>query len=604
MTHLHPTQPSAAALLLAAGCFGCAGGDTVEVAAGAEPPSAAPVEQGDWERQAPEFLAIAERLHASSTTFLGRALRERLETLLRTGRLPAAERRAALTQLAEELLRAGENERAIELLEEARGLAAGAGKRVRREVLALLATAWLRQAEVQNCVLRHNASCCIFPLAGEAVHVETGPAEKARATYLELLELTPGNLKARWLLNVAAMALGRHPDAVPARYRIPVEAFASEFDVGRFVDVAPELGLDAFSLCGGVVVDDLNGDALLDILTSTYDPSGPLVHYRNLGNGRFEDVSDATRASDQLGGLNLVAADYDNDGARDVFVLRGAWLKDDGQIRNSLLRNLGDGTLADVTRAAGLAEPARPTQTATWADVDNDGDLDLYVGNESRKGTGESDFPSQLFLNRGDGTFQDVAEPAGVTNDGYAKGTCAGDFDNDGDQDLFVSNVGPNRLYRNLGGLEFRDDAPSLGVVEPAGRSFACWFFDYDNSGWLDLFVAAYDATVNDVAAAALGLEHEGVPPRLYRNIEGTFSDVAGGRAGPPLQADGGELRRPGPRRMARRLLDDRRAVVPGPDAERDAAQRRGAALSGRHDRRRFRALAEGTRRGLRGPGP
>jgi hypothetical protein len=103
----------------------------------------------------------------------------------------------------------------------------------------------------------------------------------------------------------------------------------------------------------------------------------------------------------------------------------------------------------------------------------------------------------------------------------------AGDYDNDGDLDLYVSNVGRNRLYRNNGDGTFTDVAVYAGVIEPARRSFATWFFDYDNDGWLDLFVAAYEAKVADVAASYMGLPHAGTPPRLYHNNgDGTFTDV------------------------------------------------------------------------------
>ena len=145
-----------------------------------------------------------------------------------------------------------------------------------------------------------------------------------------------------------------------------------------------------------------------------------------------------------------------------------------GHIRNSLLHNNGDGTFTDVTAAAGLAEPALPTQTGVWADYDLDGDLDLYVGNEGKRSQEESVlYADNLFRNNGDGTFTDVAVEAGVTNDRYTKGAVWGDYDGDGDPDLYVSNIGLNRLYRNNGDGTFTDVAPALGVTRPAGRSFA-----------------------------------------------------------------------------------------------------------------------------------
>ena len=322
---------------------------------------------------------------------------------------------------------------------------------------------------------------------------------------------------------------------VAADQLIPPDAFTSAYAIGRFRDIAPALGVDTFNLCGGVIVDDFDGDGLLDLVTSSFDPESPLTFYRNAGSGGdggFEDASAPARTNDQLGGLNCLGADYDNDGDVDVLVLRGGWLLDEGRIRNSLLRNdagPNGPVFVDVTRAAGLALPAYPTQAAVWGDFNNDGYLDLFIGNESRAmwETAAGNFPSQLFINNGDGTFTDRARGAGVTNDRYCKGVTAGDFDNDGDLDLYVSNNGPNRLYRNNGDLTFTDVTAGAGVAEPSGRSFACWFFDYDNDGWLDLFVGAFDARLEDVAADYLGQPFSGSTPRLYHNNgDGTFSDV------------------------------------------------------------------------------
>src|SRR6201987_1171872 len=116
------------------------------------------------------------------------------------------------------------------------------------------------------------------------------------------------------------------------------------------------------------------------------------MHYfRSNGEGTFSDRAMQAGLSDQLGGLNIIQADYNNDGCTDILVLRGAW---EVAQRESLLRNNCDGTFTDVTLASGLATPATSTQAAVWVDINNDGLLDLFVGNE--------DAPAQLFLNRGD----------------------------------------------------------------------------------------------------------------------------------------------------------------------------------------------------------
>jgi len=107
------------------------------------------------------------------------------------------------------------------------------------------------------------------------------------------------------------------------------------------------------------------------------------------------------------------------------------------------------------------------------------------------------------------------------------KAATAGDYDNDGDLDLYASNVGKNRLYQNKGDRTLTDVAEELAVTGPESRSFVPWFFDFDNDGWLDLFVGAFEANISDIAADYLGEDHDGVSPRLYRNDGGSFTDIA-----------------------------------------------------------------------------
>jgi hypothetical protein len=491
--------------------------------------ASAPAERA-FAPQRPELQAVADSLKAGMNPYHGRAPIQALRDRLADGPTAFDEINLRAT-LSAHLLRLGENEAALEEVERALALSRRSPELERGfepELRHLRAMVHLRRAEVANCIQRHNADCCIFPLRRGGVHALATPAALARQDFLAYLGRRPDDLQARWLLNLVSMAAGDHPQAVPAKYLIPASVFDPDADVGRFPDVAPALGVDTFNLAGGVIAEDFDRDGFLDIVTSTSDPEGPLTYYRSTGTGRFEDRSHASRLDDQLGGLNILGADYDNDGRTDILVLRGAWMFEDGRIRNSLLHNEGDGTFLDVTRRAGVAEPPSPTQAAAWADLDNDGDLDLYIGNESRLGMEPigPDYPSQLFRNNGDGTFTDVAGAAGVANRRYAKGVTAGDYDNDGDVDLYVSNNGPNRLYRNNGDGTFIDVAESLGVTEPSFRSFAPWFFDYDNDGWLDLFVGAYDATVSDVAADYLGQPFGATPPRLYHNERGRFVDL------------------------------------------------------------------------------
>jgi hypothetical protein len=225
--------------------------------------------------------------------------------------------------------------------------------------------------------------------------------------------------------------------------------------------------------------------------------------------------------------LNVRGADFDNDGHRDVLLLRGGWEK---LLRLSLLRNHGDGSFEDVTAAAGLWEPIA-TESAAWGDYD-DGRLDLFVcgeylppGGNPASGRHDPRNRCRLYRNRGDGTFENVAAAAGVVNERCTKGSAWGDHDGDGHLDLFVSNMGqPCRLYHNRGDGTFEDVAPRLGVTG-TDYSFACWFWDFDNDGHLDIYVNDYRARFAEVLASAMGVKIQGSSrPRLYRNLGGAGS--------------------------------------------------------------------------------
>ncbi len=325
-----------------------------------------------------------------------------------------------------------------------------------------LGVANMRMGETQNCCLRNSPESCIAPIQGGGIHTQREGSERAIQRFAQVMERTAPDselhLKSRWLLNIAYMTLGRFPDDVP-KAALLSSAFTSPQPFPRFPNRAPDLGLDTFNLAGGVILDDFDRDGFLDIFASTYDPNEPLRYFHNERNGTFKRRTDEANLSGILGGFNLVQADYDNDGDVDVLVLRGAWLGRTGRMPKSLVRNNGDGTFTDVTFDAGLVEPNYPTQTAAWADYDNDGDLDLFVGSEAVMGF---EPPCQLFRNNGDGTFTDVATAAGVENYRFTKGASWGDYDEDGDPDLYVSNLGQdNRLYRNKATARSRTSPPS-----------------------------------------------------------------------------------------------------------------------------------------------
>jgi FG-GAP-like repeat/ASPIC and UnbV len=484
---------------------------------------------------AAEFGLLAQRLFATPGGLYERERSSTIRNTIAGAESDVGKVGAIRSELVQALLREGKTSEAVEEADKLMAFLGRVPGALERQAPPHLirGLACLRLAEVENCISRHNGDCCVFPLKGGGVHTEKLPAEQAAASFADFLAIEPEHFGVQWLLNIAHMAQGTYPASVPPKFLIPTRAPTETADFPRFAEIAASCGITSRNHAGGVIVDDLDGDGVLDIMTSNSFPAAPLVELHAKGDGTFEDVAARAGVKGQLGGLNLVATDYDNDGDIDVYVLRGGWMLDEGRIRKSLLRNDGHGNFTDVTREAGVASPAFPTQVGVWLDYDNDGDLDLFVGNESRVDlTGvdpdpEADYPCNLFRNEGNGTFTDAAKSAGVTNDRYCKGAAAGDYDNDGWVDLYVSNIGPNRLYRNKGDGTFEDVAPKLRLTEPAGRSFATWFFDCDNDGNLDLWVGAYDTDVFDLAAWYVGRPYKANAPRLYRNKgDGTFEDV------------------------------------------------------------------------------
>ena len=408
-------------------------------------------------------------------------------------------------------------------------------------VKADLAFAYFRLGEVQNCSSDHNPDSCLFPIRDRGVHRYRLGASEAARLYTELLSdahTDPENaLSYRWLLNISYMTLGQYPEKVPAKWLIPPGTFNSDADVGRFRDVAAEKGVKEFGQAGGVILEDFDNDGHLDLMISHMGVRDQMQYFHNNGDGTFTRMTEQAGLKGIVGGLNMLQADYDNDGCIDVLVLRGAWLHDHGRFPNSLLHNNCDGTFTDVTAKAGVLS-AMPTQAAAWADVNNDGYLDLFIGNEVDRQ--KVQWPAEtknfeLFLNNRDGTFTDVGPASGIELEGMVKAAAFGDYDDDGWPDLYVSILGrPNRLFRNLGGSrggvpKFADVTAKAGVAEPI-TSFTCWFFDYDNDGWPDIFVSGYLATLPNIVREVLGdkAHAQGERPRLYHNNhDGTFTDVS-----------------------------------------------------------------------------
>ena len=288
---------------------------------------------------------------------------------------------------------------------------------------------------------------------------------------------------------------------------------------GTFVDVTRQSGTGDTGYGMGITAADYDNDGDLDLYISNY---GPNVLYRNNGDGTFIDVTDSAGVGDDRWGVGCTFLDYDNDGLLDLYVAnyvdfslqdaktamapymprspgrqtmataRGYPHPDNySGVPDVLYRNRGDGTFADVTRAAGVYNPEGKGMGMACGDYDNDGDPDIYVGNDLT--------PNFLYQNNGDGTFTDVALLAGVAynRDGRTESSMGidfGDYDRDGHLDLIVPNFQGETatVYRNAGNGFFADVSTACGVGLPT-HAFVGWgvgFLDYDNDGELDLFIS------------------------------------------------------------------------------------------------------------------
>ncbi len=471
-----------------------------------------------------QTLQAVDKQSQETHPFLGkRPLKMAEQAVLNSNdKIPVWDRSVMHGIYGQELLRNGRTKEAVaqtkisvELME---SVASSVPKDVQQQVYYMFGVAYLRDAETVNCVHCINGERCLFPITGQGVHGDKSSSRHAIEYFTKALEMNPQDLKAKWLMNVAYMTLGEHPEKVPPQYLIDPSTFKSApSPVGEFANVAGDLKINVKGCAGGVIVDDFDGDLDLDVIFSSWETNAALVYFTNNGDGTFTDNSKAANFEGINGGLNLVQADYDNDGDLDVLVLRGAWLENHGRHPKSLLRNDGHGHFLDVTYAVGLGDESYPTQSASWGDFDRDGDLDLYVGNEA--------FPCQLFKNEG-GKFIEITKQAGVINGGPTKAVAFGDYDQDGWPDIYVSNLGgANLMYRNQRDGTFVNVAKELGVEGPF-FSFPIWFWDANNDGLLDLFVSSYKPGLEHVAGDYLGLPEATEPDCFYfGTADGKFED-------------------------------------------------------------------------------
>ena len=409
------------------------------------------------------------------------------------------------------------------------------------ERLFWLATSYLRLAEARNCLDRlrgvggaagggaharagHHGGAdhsliCSLPLV--LPHQREEYSRRAAQLFTRLLDrYDDDDPLYRWLLNFSFMTVGGFPGEVPARYRIDtpfVDAFYGEgaarmrrkYGWLRFTDRAQELGIENFGAGRGVAVEDFDRDGDLDVVATGrgYD----LTYFRNEGGTRFTALGDEAGISGSLQPFTVSAADFDNDGWIDLFAALPY-----SQYR--LFANDRDGTFTDVTARSGLLDAKPPGALAvswisTWGDVDNDGDLDLFLANWAfrmplvKNIMAKPRMDSKLFLNQ-DGRFRDGSAEYGLHDllrDRYYIGATFGDYDRDGFADLYLSSPlrGTSVLLRNLGGHRFAP-AGDLGHHEPG---FVSAFLDVNHDGRLDIYHAGFNDARTSVVQAVFG-EH------------------------------------------------------------------------------------------------
>ncbi len=439
------------------------------------------------------------------------------------------------TRQGYELINAGKNENAIQILQQLKDelVKYKADKKIIYQVNRYLSLAYMRLGETQNCINDYNAKSCIFPLTEEATYKFKKPVRIAIDIYKEMLEVRKDDYETIWLLNLAYMAIGEYPQNVPPKFLIPPSSFQSDKKIPTFQNKAHLLNLNTAKLAGGACMDDFNNDGFLDIVATSWGLYDQMRIFINKGDGSFEDQTQQSGLMGLTGGLNANHMDYNNDGHLDIFVMRGGWFDTEGQIPNSLIRNNGDGTFTDVTQEANLLS-YYPTQTAVWADFNLDGWLDLFIGNETTKNTQSQ---CELYINQKNGTFKNEIAQSSLQNiRAYIKGVTAGDINNDGYPDLYISNIdGANMLFLNDGKSNmtpsFTNISSTTKTQQPQ-HSFPTWMWDYNNDGWEDIFVAPFGFNNEKPQAFITAAELMGVDLAanlcLYQNNgDNTFTNVA-----------------------------------------------------------------------------
>ena len=303
----------------------------------------------------------------------------------------------------------------------------------------------------------------------------------------------------------------------------------------RFVDVTHSAGVGDVGYGMGIATGDYDNDGDSDFYLTNFASN---VLYRNDGNGRFTDVTDAAGVDDPRWSTSATFVDVDGDGWLDLFVTN--YVADSVSANracetpaglldycsptvypatsDSLFRNLGDGRFEDVSVASGVASAKGAGLGVVATDLDGDGRTDLYVANDQ-----SANF---LWINQGDGSMREAGLTSGSAYNGHglaeaSMGVTAGDYDRDGDDDLFMTHMNnqTNTLYSNAGDGSFVDvtDQVGLGAASKIFTGFGARWFDFDNDGWLDLFIANGAVLMEPSRAPASDFPYE-QRNQLFRN--------------------------------------------------------------------------------------